>query len=307
MLKIVIFRLEGSKLQKKCPDRIGTGSYSSGTTEKREIFNQKNDPKKAKIWSWCVFFLILCRVPILSGQLEFWGFRLLFWLCWGGRPGIGPKWANMVQNTTKVVIFAIVWGQTWPSSSYSGWSGAYSIGTPCMYAFLNSNGSRGKPGTSAPAGRSWRHSRASRPGPATLHTSTNQVATVLAHKCDITTLSNYLESNPLIFLGFFFRAWTTWFTGTRPPFSQLLLSLLLSIVERSLQTRQPLRSTKRLRSHSYYHFAKILRASGASKQGSLQSLEENSTFGCRANKIPGKNSTFGCRANKILGVAVSYS
>ena len=72
-----------------------------------------------------------------------------------------------------------------------------------MFAFPNSNGSRGKPGTSVPAGRSWRHSRASRPGPATLHTSTNQVATALAHKCDITTLSNYLESNPLIFLGFF--------------------------------------------------------------------------------------------------------
>ena len=78
----------------------------------------------------------MCRVPILSGHLKFWGFRLLFWHCWGGRPGIGPKWANMVQNTTKVVIFAIVWGKTWPSSSYSGWSGAYSIGTPYIYIYL---------------------------------------------------------------------------------------------------------------------------------------------------------------------------
>ena len=48
MLKIVIFRLEGSKFQKKCPDRIGTGSYSSGTTEEREIFNQKMTQKRRK-------------------------------------------------------------------------------------------------------------------------------------------------------------------------------------------------------------------------------------------------------------------
>ena len=73
----------------------------------------------------------MCRVPILSKQPEFGGFRLLYWLCWGGRPGIGPKWANMVQNTTKVVISAIVWGQTGPSSSYPGRAGTYSIETPC--------------------------------------------------------------------------------------------------------------------------------------------------------------------------------
>ena len=133
MLKIVIFKLEGSKFQKKCPHRIGTGSYSIGTTEKREIFNQKKDQQKATFWSWCVFFLIMCRVPILSGHLEFWGFRLFFWLWWGRRPGIGPKLAKRVRNTTKVGILAIVWGQISPSSSYSGWSGAYSIGTPCIY------------------------------------------------------------------------------------------------------------------------------------------------------------------------------
>ena len=45
MLKIVIFRLEGSEFQKKCPDSIGTGSNSIGTTE-REIFNQKMTKKR---------------------------------------------------------------------------------------------------------------------------------------------------------------------------------------------------------------------------------------------------------------------
>ena len=140
MLNIVIFRLEGSKFQKKCPDRIGTGSYSIGTTEKREFFNQKIDQKKAKIWSWCVFLLIMCRVPILSGHLEFWGFRLFFGLWWGVRPGIGPKWAKRVRNTTKVGILAIVWGQKSPPSSYSGWSGAYSIGTPCIYIYIYGQG-----------------------------------------------------------------------------------------------------------------------------------------------------------------------
>ena len=64
-------------------------------------------------------------------NLEFWGFRLLYWRCWGGRPGIGPTWANMVQNTTKAGIFAIFGGQKWPSSSYLEWSGAYSNATPC--------------------------------------------------------------------------------------------------------------------------------------------------------------------------------
>ena len=136
MLKIVIFWLEGSKFKKECFDRIGTGSYSIETTEKSQILNQKNDPKKAKIWSWCVFFLITSRVPIPSKQPEFGGFRLFFWLCWGGRLGIGPKWAKRVQNTTKVGIIVIVWGQKSPSSSYSGWSGAYSSETPCMCTTL---------------------------------------------------------------------------------------------------------------------------------------------------------------------------
>ena len=45
MLKIVIFRLEGSKFQKKCLDRIGTGSYSIQTTKKKEIFNPNKGPK----------------------------------------------------------------------------------------------------------------------------------------------------------------------------------------------------------------------------------------------------------------------
>ena len=190
-----------------------------------------------------------------------------------------------------------------------------------MFAFPNSNGSRGKPGTSVTAGRYWRHSRASRPGPATLHTSTNQVATVLAHKCDITTLSNYLESNPLIFLGFFGPGRLGLQAPARPsPSSSSLFSC--PIVERSLQTRQPLRSTKKLRSHSYYRFFRrscepaelaSRAASNPWKKTALlgaertTSLEENSISGCKANKIPGKKNTFGCRANKILGVAVSYS
>ena len=103
MLKIVIFRFEGSKFQKKCFTRIGTGAYSSETTEKRPIF--KNWSKKPKIWSWCVFFLIMCAVPILVKHLDLGGFRLLFWLCWGGRPGIGPR-----PKGPKVGILAIVWG-----------------------------------------------------------------------------------------------------------------------------------------------------------------------------------------------------
>ena len=61
-------------------------------------------PAHQTFWSWCVSFLITGRVPILSKQPEFWGFRLFFWLCWGGRLGIGPKWAKRVQNTTKVGI-----------------------------------------------------------------------------------------------------------------------------------------------------------------------------------------------------------
>ena len=74
-------------------------------------------------------------MPILSRHPEIWGFGLLFWLYWGGRPGIGPKWAKRVQNTTKAGILAIVWGQKSPSSGYSGWSGAYSIETPCIYGW----------------------------------------------------------------------------------------------------------------------------------------------------------------------------
>ena len=181
-----------------------------------------------------------------------------------------------------------------------------------MFAFPNSNGSRGKPGTSVPAGRSWRHSRASRPGPATLHTSTNQVATVLAHKCDITTLSNYLESNPLIFLGFF-RAWTTWFTGARPPFSQLLLSLLLSHCRAELANTAASAQHKKVAQSQLLPFFEDLASQQSLRAGQppipgrkqhfwvqreKKSLEENSTSGCRANKIPGKNSTCGCRAKK---------
>ena len=49
----------------------------------------------------------MCAVPILVKHLDLGGFRLLFSLCWRGRPGIGPKWANMVQNTTKVVILPL--------------------------------------------------------------------------------------------------------------------------------------------------------------------------------------------------------
>ena len=41
----------------------------------------------------------------------------------------GPKGS---ETPTKVGILAIVWGQKSPSSSYSGWSGVYSIGTPCI-------------------------------------------------------------------------------------------------------------------------------------------------------------------------------
>ena len=38
MLKIVIFGPKESKFQKKCPDRIGTGSYSIGTDWKKGNF-----------------------------------------------------------------------------------------------------------------------------------------------------------------------------------------------------------------------------------------------------------------------------
>ena len=55
-VKSVIFRLEESKFKKKCPARIGTGSYSIGTTEKTEIFNQKNDPKEGEhLILMCIF------------------------------------------------------------------------------------------------------------------------------------------------------------------------------------------------------------------------------------------------------------
>ena len=57
MLRIIIFRLEGSKFQKKCLDRIGTGTYSIETTEKRPIFNLKIYQKKAKnLILMCIFF-----------------------------------------------------------------------------------------------------------------------------------------------------------------------------------------------------------------------------------------------------------
>ena len=75
---------------------------------KMTLLEPKKGPKKGRL-------LILMCVSLnnVSGlfysysietPLKFWGFRLLYWLCWGGQPGIGPKWANMVQNTTKEVI-----------------------------------------------------------------------------------------------------------------------------------------------------------------------------------------------------------
>ena len=81
----------------------------------------------------CIFLIIvpgsysietICNLGVLGS---------FFGSAEGVGPGIGPKWAKRVQNTTKVDIIAIVWGQKSPSSSYSGWSGAYSIETPCMY------------------------------------------------------------------------------------------------------------------------------------------------------------------------------
>ena len=190
-----------------------------------------------------------------------------------------------------------------------------------MFAFPNSNGSRGKLGTSVPAGRSWRHSRASRPGPATLHTSTNQVATVLAHKCDITTLSNYLELNPPIFLGFFSGLDDLVYRHPpallpAPPLSSPVplssgackhgslcaaqKSCAVTAITVFRRSCEPAELTSRAASNPWKKTA----LKGAER---TKSLEENSTSGCRASKIPEKNSTFGCRANKILGVAVSYS
>ena len=47
MLKIVILWLEGSKFQKKCFDRIGTGSYSIEATEKK-LLTKKMTQKRRK-------------------------------------------------------------------------------------------------------------------------------------------------------------------------------------------------------------------------------------------------------------------
>ena len=53
--------------------------------------------KKAKIWSWCAFFLIMCRVPILSGHPE-WGFWALFLALMRGSAG---DWPEMGQKGPK--------------------------------------------------------------------------------------------------------------------------------------------------------------------------------------------------------------
>ena len=76
----------------------------------------------------------MCRVPILSGHLEFGGFRLFFGSDEGG--GSAWEWPEMGQKRPKHYTgrhSCHCLGSESPSSSYSGWSGAYSIGTPCVY------------------------------------------------------------------------------------------------------------------------------------------------------------------------------
>ena len=84
------------------------------------------------------------------------------------------------------------------------------------------------------------------------------------------------------------------FTGTRPPFPQLL-SLLLSHCVAMLRLFRSKSATFGCRANKIPGKAALL---GAER---TKSLEEQHFLGCRANKIPEKKSTFGCTANKIPG------
>ena len=67
--------------KKKCFDRIGTGTYSNETAEKMTIFEHKKGPKKGK--TLILMYIFLNNVPGTYSieTPEFWGSRLLFWLC----------------------------------------------------------------------------------------------------------------------------------------------------------------------------------------------------------------------------------
>ena len=73
----------------------------------------------------------MCRVPILSGHPEFGGFSSFFGSDEGVGRGLarnGPKGPKHYKSRHSCHCLG-----SSPSSSYSGWSGAYSIGTPCIY------------------------------------------------------------------------------------------------------------------------------------------------------------------------------